>query len=126
MTGIALRDQPTDGRIRVTLRLKRVFQRLDGGGEHRLREGPDLVATARLAEALTCRAALYGLVSGVAPGPRLVKAAAVDPEAVTALVQATDLAPEEGDEGADRFFIGNVISTKRYDDPRLGRIEVGD
>ena len=32
----------------------------------------------------------------------------------------------KGDAGADRFFIGNVLSTKKYDDPRFGLIDVVD
>lgn len=56
-----------------------------------------------LVAALTCRAALYGRVAGVSPGPRLVKAVQMDAGSDLALVLSTDLAVSEGHEPADRL-----------------------
>ncbi len=56
-----------------------------------------------LAEALTLRAAVFGMVAGVPAGPRLVKASSMEGGSEASLVYATDLAPEEGIGTADRL-----------------------
>ena len=56
-----------------------------------------------LAEALTVRAAVLGMVSGVSAGPRLVKASAMEGVGDATLVLTTDLAPTDGTGAAERL-----------------------
>lgn len=56
-----------------------------------------------LAEALTVRAAVLGMVTGVPAGPRLVKASTMEGAGEATLVLTTDLAPAAGPGAAERL-----------------------
>lgn len=69
-----------------------------------------------LAEALTVRAAVFGLVSGIPAGPRLVKASTMEGVGEATRVLTTDLAPTEGAGAADRLH--RRIKDNNDNDPR--------